>query len=304
MKFNHGQNLAFILSSPRSGSTMLRLTLGKFPGIISLPETHFFTFLNQNRGNHFGNEASRRALATKWMQFHTMKRMELPPNWVIDEFAKTGKSWRDLFEITVSQYLQLRKIEVPKDFLIVEKTPAHVFYQKDILEVYPEAKLIYLVRDPRDVVASLKTVNWSTSNVFTNAKVWKNAIRNIQQGPNRYVIYYEKLVVEPEQSLAALAGFLKMDFEKDVIFQELEGVPAPKMASSKQAFQPITTKNIGYWKDRLSGTDRDKDVIEKVCGKEMVKHGYQLDGIIKDKRYHRAMMMWKFSHLISKILRI
>lgn len=283
---------------------MLRLTLGKFPGIISLPETHFFTFLNQNRGNHFGTEENRRKLATKWMQFHTMKRMELPASPVIEAFAKNGQSWRDLFEITVQQYIEFRKIEVPKDFLVVEKTPAHVFYQKDILDVYPETTLIYLVRDPRDVVASLKTVNWSTSNVYTNAMVWRNAIRNIKQGHRRYVIHYEKLVTHPEESLSTLAGFLNMDFEKEVIFQELDGVPAPKMASSKQSFQPINTKNIGYWKDRLSGIDRDKDLIEKLCGKEMVQFGYQLDGIIKDKRYYRAMIMWKFSHLLTKIFRI
>jgi hypothetical protein len=304
MDLQQGKKIAFILSSPRSGSTLLRLTLGKFPGIISLPETHFYTFLNQNRGNHFGNETTRKALVQKWMNYHTIRRMELPAEKLSQRFIKDGRSWQDLFEFTVEEYLAFRNIPLPENYLIVEKTPAHIFYKADILQHYPDATLIYLVRDPRDVVASLKHCNWSTSNVFTNAKVWKNAARSFEKGPRRYTIHYETLVTDPEKSLADLADFLKMDFEKETIFQDLEGVPPPKMASTKQSFQPITKKNIGYYKDLLSGIDRDRDVIEAVCGAEMEKLGYKVEGVVKDKRYRRAMLMWKFSHLLTKLYRI
>lgn len=299
-----GKNIVFILSSPRSGSTMLRLTLGKFPAIISLPETHFFTFQNHHRKISPETESGRKSIAEKWATFHTVKRMELDGKKLGEKFIKEGRSWKDLFEFTIDAYLELRGIVPGAEFLVVEKTPAHVFYQDQIIKMYPDSKIIYLIRDPRDVVASLKHCTWSTSNVFTNAKVWRNATNAIQTGPGRFLVNYARLVTEPEQSLAEMAEFLGFEYQKEVIFKELDNVPAPKMASSKNAFKPISDKHIGTWKEKLSGIDRDRDIIEAVCGKEMKKYGFEPLGVVRDKRFYRAMLMWKFSHLMSVMFRI
>ena len=37
-----------------------------------------------------------------------------------------------------------------------DQTPRNVFYIKDILELYPEARIINMIRDPRDVLLSQK----------------------------------------------------------------------------------------------------------------------------------------------------
>ena len=48
--------------------------------------------------------------------------------------------------------------ELPENYRTIpcDQTPRNVFYIADILELYPEARIINMIRDPRDVLLSQK----------------------------------------------------------------------------------------------------------------------------------------------------
>src|SRR6185436_14178577 len=54
-----------------------------------------------------------------------------------------------------------------------EKTPHHAFIAKTLGEWFPGAAIIHLVRDPRDVVASLQRMPWAPNSIVDNAWMWR-----------------------------------------------------------------------------------------------------------------------------------
>jgi hypothetical protein len=63
--------------------------------------------------------------------------------------------------------------------LFVEKTPIHVMYGREILDAYPEAKLLHVLRDGRDVCASLETrareADWAPRLRLRQIRIWKES---------------------------------------------------------------------------------------------------------------------------------
>jgi hypothetical protein len=72
----------------------------------------------------------------------------------------------------------------PSATVILDKTPNHVSCWREILDAWPEAHFIHIIRDPRSVVASLRVASrswasqWASSNVSGNCDRWISDVRN------------------------------------------------------------------------------------------------------------------------------
>ena len=81
---------AFILSAPRSGSTLLRLTLNKMPGVIALPETNFFAFIDQHKiKKEFSSASEKNNSIKKWVRHHSIKK------WNVNQL-NLKNTWKDV----------------------------------------------------------------------------------------------------------------------------------------------------------------------------------------------------------------
>jgi len=95
----------------------------------------------------------------------------------------------------------------------IEKTPNHLKYVQQILDWCPEAKVLLVLRDGRDVAASLKKRD---GNLKSGIEGWVASNRESQQfwnHPNVHVYRYEDLITDFDLTLKRILDFLGEDFE-------------------------------------------------------------------------------------------
>jgi len=272
-------NVIFILSAQRSGSTLLRLTLDKLPETISLPETFFWHFKKSYKHLDPGREKDRQEIAHKWCRYFTIKKWQVDHRLLEERLVADGKSWKSVFELTIQEFFRFNQIATNEGLVLVEKSPSHIFCKKEILEDYPDAKFLYLIRDPRDQAASLKSCAWSTSNVFTIARVWRKGIRMISNQEDKMVIKYEDLVSYPDATVKNISDFINVPYES--FGNKIEDDSSITMGSQRlekhgNSLEPISKKYISKWKDKLSVPDYDLEIIQYVCKREMEAFNYKL----------------------------
>ena len=74
-------------------------------------------------------------------------------------------------------YEIIKNPEKPNALLIGDKTPYYIHEISFLLELFPNAKFIHLVRDGRDAFLSIKNLRWDPDNVLSAAIAWRNCIK-------------------------------------------------------------------------------------------------------------------------------
>ncbi|HMB92465.1 MAG TPA: sulfotransferase [Rhodothermales bacterium] len=295
----------FILSAQRSGSTLLRIMLDRIPGIVGLPETSFWSFKKSHGKLDPADPSQRADIARRWVQYFTVKKWDVDHAKLEEELIEKADTWAKVFELTVARYVEDAGIAWFEESVICEKTPAHIHKQLSILEDYPDARFIYLVRDPRDQAASLKKCPWSTSNMYVIARVWRSGIRSIGTNPNSITIRYEDLVRETEATFYRLTDFLRKEVAyedvKDPDSRQRVGLGHQKVERHGKALQAVSDKSISKWRQGLSRPDKDLQVIQYVCEKEMTQFGYALEPYEKSIAVHARICYGRLGLLLSKI---
>ena len=157
-----------------------------------------------------------------------------------------------------------------------EKTPHNAYYADQLCELFPNGRLIHIVRDPRDVVASLLRMPWGSDSALSNLRVWRDCSRiaNFCQRNDSYLlVLYENLVRQPEHELKRICDFINEEYSATM----LENATNNKTDKwwFQRAQQPLTKNRIDTWKDDLSA--EDVALIERMVGVQMETFGYQFD---------------------------
>ncbi len=99
-----------------------------------------------------------------------------------------------------------------------DKTPVYCDCWKQIAELYPDARIIHIIRDGRDVSASLEKVGWHGRTEYERAKYWRSRVLiarecERQLGPRRcLLVRYEDLVLNAEETLKRVCSFLDEEY--------------------------------------------------------------------------------------------
>jgi hypothetical protein len=109
----------------------------------------------------------------------------------------------------------------------IEKTPRHIYSVPFITVADPSARFIHILRDAKDVVASLYEVthkypeHWNgPKDIDDCIKKWKKFIsesRRYLDSPRHSFVRYEELMQEKEQMVPALCSFLGIDFVAEML---------------------------------------------------------------------------------------
>jgi hypothetical protein len=97
----------------------------------------------------------------------------------------------------------------------VEKTPKHVRNLRFILDCAPDAKIILIIRNPKDTVASLKRRYGSLSKSIRRWKLDNKRVMHWSTHPQCIMIQYENLITRTESTLAQVMEFLGKTFEPE-----------------------------------------------------------------------------------------
>ena len=165
-----------------------------------------------------------------------------------------------------------------------ESTPLHLLYLPLIKQVVPDALIIHIIRDGRDVTASLHRIGWirpfpwDRSRAFlVPAIFWRWIVskgrRYGQNMPGDYVeVHYEELVQNPRETLARIGTFIDHDLDYDRIQQVALGSVHNPNSSFRGDGKETEAATIGRWK-RMFDAPQVRD-IESSIGNLLVSAGY------------------------------
>ncbi|APF18146.1 amino acid adenylation domain protein [Caldithrix abyssi DSM 13497] len=220
----------FVISAPRSGSTLTRAILGGHPKLFAPPELQLLNFntLQERKNNLTGRDDF-------WLDGTIRAIMEIKEcdadeaRKIMAEFEEKDYSVKDFYRV-MQEWLG--------DRLFVDKTPNYAL-SADILrraEAYFEnAIYIHLIRHPYGVIPSFEKARlhvfyppfFTQEHPFNSRQlaelVWLISHRNIltflQEIPpeRQFRLYYEDLVQEPEKTIQSVCDFLGIDLHPDML---------------------------------------------------------------------------------------
>ena len=174
-----------------------------------------------------------------------------------------------------------------------EKTPGNLFYADVIYDMFPSARFVYLVRDPRAGVSSMQNVAFFPHDVVFNAMnrrkhstEGRSCLEKHVPSSQRMTVRYEDLVSDPRTTIERICSFLDEDYEMGMLrfhedahrFMNEEAA----LSYNHSATHPILCDKKAAWRDDLSR--KDVAFVENICREEMMVFGYQPDGIGLDLR--------------------
>ncbi len=284
----------FVLGCPRSGTTMLQQALNRHSQIAIPPETKFFfSFLGM----------SKRAQKKHIIRLNNDLNINLeqPKARIVSD-----EDGRAFYEAMARQYVEgLGKNGV---VWFGEKTPEHTGHLPRIRQLFPDAKLLFLYRDGRDVALSLTKTPWMPSDLSVCFMVWlyyQNIMLQLRTSgwTDLYFARYEDIVADPEKQFSAILSFLELPYEPDVAlgYGNTEGVPLREYPWKGAALQKITAERVGLFRRELDLTQIA--LLERLGKHTLSAFGYPLvtDGSYPLSCRFLMTLSWKMARFLGGI---
>ena len=274
----------FIVGCERSGTTILRLMLNEHSRIALPPQTKFSRKLYKRR-LMFGDllKKKNRKKVIKWMlerKSNTkLTDLQLKDRLLVQIWEKCA-TLGDMIATIFQQYSLNRNKPRWGD-----KRPYYIRYIAQLLRLYPDARIIHVIRDGRDCVASLKRMPWWKKSTIYSMLNWRHAIRmgsnagNVHKG-QFMEIRYEDLINEPESQLRHICEFLDEPYEPAMMNFHLnaeQNIPEYKRPWHYRTSKPLSAKFIGQWREELS--ENEVHLLEWCARKELKKWNYHIGEI-------------------------
>lgn len=176
---------------------------------------------------------------------------------------------------------------------VAEKTPANGRWFGKLRQLFPDCYQVHVVRDGRDVVASLLGKDWRdgrTGQLFdyvqdarAAARLWVAQIADARRareeagaGGRFHELRYEDVVLHPRDTLQGLFDFLGEPWEDQVLdfHRNARARDGQNETSAAQVSRPLYRKSIGRWQSIL--TPRQVDDVYEVAGEQLRALGYHV----------------------------
>lgn len=215
-----GHNIVFIVGSPRSGTTWLQRLLASHPQMHTGQESDIFD----------GYIGPQLRYWRRFSQPHASGRsvIGLACYLTEEEFLQVLKEY--MLKLLEPMVGGLQEGE-----LFLEKTPSHALFLSEIMELLPEARVIHMLRDARDVVASLLAASkswgarWAPKTAGSAAHMWRRHVQAFREASQKsseeqfYEIRYEDMSARPANTLKEVVfQFLKLEWNEADIKQAIE----------------------------------------------------------------------------------
>jgi hypothetical protein len=171
-----------------------------------------------------------------------------------------------------------------QDVVFVEKTPLHIKYGHQILSEFPEARLIEVIRDGRDVSVSMKarakTQRWASTDNQANLRQWTRCIsigKRLTESKaycsRILTVRYEVLRVEPVQQMQRVFDFAGLPYDMTLVRKIVQQRDISRI-NNKGEGQHARSGKIGEWKTRLSPAEIE--AWKQQAGNLLQDMGYEL----------------------------
>jgi sulfotransferase family protein len=274
----------FVVGCPRSGTTFLYHTIlssGNFA--VYLAESGVFNMIAPAFGD-LRSESNRRRLMDAWLQSDYFQKSGLRAEEIRAEVLSGCRNPGDFLRMFMERIAQNQGVDRWAD-----NTPNHLLHIAQIKATIPNALIIHIIRDGRDVAMSLHRSGWgwqgyrfpwdSEHGLLVSALYWEWIVRKGREcgrrlGGDYLEVRYEDLVHQARETLKVLSTFIRHDLDYERIRRNGIGtVKAPNSSFSDSNPHHDAFNPIGRWKG-LSGVESDR--MEALLGPLLEDLGYEL----------------------------
>ena len=295
--------MVFVVGNSRSGTTMMGRILGKHPSVYTFGELHFFgqlcapPFSSERRKEEIEKVASQLyCIQQEGYRTHGNPRRFLnEARTFLEGLATYPETQAALFEAFLRHEAAENDATIPCD-----QTPRNVFYITDILEFYPKARIINMIRDPRDVLLSQKRKwkrrflggsdmpiketfrDWMNYHPITISHIWRTAVTAADQFLRHErvtSIYFEELLAHPEATVKGVCDFVGVTYTREML-------QIPQVGSSVAEDQPqelgINPHRAHSWHGKTTSEELSSVEIylnQTITAALMKKHNYSFVSI-------------------------
>ena len=289
----------FVLGCGRSGTKFLYHTLLSGGGFaVYFAESNTFNLLGVRFGN-LARRANRRKLLDAYYKSNLFERTELKPEDIDQRVMDDCRNAGDFLRIVMEAIARKQGVQ-----RWAECTPLHLLNLPLIKKVVPDALIIHIIRDGRDVTASLHRIGWirpwpwdRSRAALAPAIFWRWIVskgrRYGQAMGNDYMeVHYEEVVQNPREALARIGKFIEQDLDYDRIQQVALGSVHDPNSSFRGDGKEAEAKTIGRW--RASFTAEQIRDIESIQGDLLEATGYTLATPPENRRPSPSVRLMSF----------
>lgn len=311
-------DVAFIISLPRSGSTMLQKTLAAHPAVCSVAEP--------------------------WICLPLAAMCE--PTMIVAEYWQRTchTAIRDLIselsggKTKYNEFIRRFIHDVYRDIaqqqgatIFVDKTPRYYLIIPFLAEVFPRAKFILLFRNPLEVLASVIRT-WGHGRIGPELR---RRYVDISQGPcfmaegakllgsRALSVNYSHLVSDPETTLRGVCSYLNIEFSESMLtdFDRVKFNGRMGDEPGSGSYNSISTEPQSAWKTELNNLYRKYycrryirslgpetlaafDIPEQQLTTELRETPTTWKGTVADALGHAILTVWRLVNHYSTGVRL
>jgi protein-tyrosine sulfotransferase len=272
-----GERFIFVGGAPRSGTTLVQNMLDSHPEIVGGPE--FLHLVDIAR--------LRNTLASS-----------IEKGWIA-EFCSIEAMDQAVADLIARLLLPLAERHGAR--LISEKSPTNILVFKELLELFPRARAIHVVRDPRAVVASMLEVGRKAKSRGVELQPFtrdvRAAVRHVKEcylagdcavamAPDRVLaVAYERLLADPAAETQRICRFLDLPWTEAMLrpgdHPHLGLVPLTEGSGNLWYDRASFQRNpeaapADRWRTSMAPRDKAVAVVSFRDFEPALRHGYQL----------------------------
>ncbi len=272
----------FVLGSGRSGTKFLYDTLLSAGGFaVFHAESKAFNLLGPCFGN-LTHRCNRRHLLDAFYTSGVFHLTGLDPKEIEERVMTDCRNAGDFLRVVMEAIARRQGVHRWAD-----TTPQHLLYLPLIKKVIPNALVVHIIRDGRDVTASMHRIGWirplpwDRNRAFlARAIFWRWIVSKGRRygqalGGDYLEVHYEDLVQNPRETLGRIGKFIEQDLDYDRIQQVALGTVRNPNSSFRGDGKEIESATIGRW--RRMFTPQQVRNLESSIGDLLVDTGYVLE---------------------------
>ena len=268
----------FLFSLPRSGSTLLQRMLACHSEIKTSSELWFLLpHIDAVRNRYSYSQFSYLSLRNA-----TRDLIEQLPAGEDSYFSSIRLMADDIY----------RNLAINNERYVLDKTPRYYLVLEEILKIYPDAKFIFLLRNPLSVAASIvESFNRGRLGDFRHRI-------DLYLGPGLLAsgcevmhdysinVHFEELLRNTRPTLEKICSYLDIEFEGDML-NGFSKVPVASLGDQfgSREFTTIQANRIENWKQVFATSYRKKYLLKymREIGEETFSRlGYDFDGLTEE----------------------
>ena len=264
----------FIMGSPRSGTTLVGQILDGHSRLAVYLEMNYYSTFGSiaHLYGDLGHAGNRRRFVGDVLQHLRIQHAD-PPTIDEVEAALVAPTFAGVLDTLLAIYARQRGKVRGGD-----KTPLNYLSLPEILGAFTDSPIVYLMRDPRDVVLSMRKA-WNAS-IAEATRTWNTAFLRLTEAPTGrvHVVRYEELVEDPAAVTRQLCVALSEEYEPgmiDLVDRVPEQLKVLRHLDLAKLDGPVVASSVGSH-TAMSGAEVRE--IEARCAMGMEAMGYAFSG--------------------------